>query len=138
MRRVASLIGTASRLRCPATAVLMPTTSPDEIASAPPELPGLRAASVWMTSSMMRTVPAARVGNERPSALHDAGGHAAGQSERVADRDDELTDAQVGRVAELGRGRRWSVGADDGEIRERIGTDDAERRGRPVGERGGA
>ena len=69
MRRVVSLIGTARPTPIPATAVLMPTTSPDETASAPPELPGLRAASVWMTSSMMRTVPAARVGKERPSVL---------------------------------------------------------------------
>jgi hypothetical protein len=69
---------------------------------------------------------------------HDARGHTAGQSERVADRNDELTDSQVGCAAELGRGRGWSIGSNDGEIRERVGTDDAQRRGRPVGERGGA
>jgi len=31
--------------------VLMPTRVPDELISAPPELPGLIAASVWMKSS---------------------------------------------------------------------------------------
>jgi hypothetical protein len=69
MRRVVSLIGTARPSPTPATAVLMPTTSLDELASAPPEFPGLRAASVWMTSSMMRRVPPDRVGSERPRAL---------------------------------------------------------------------
>jgi hypothetical protein len=32
--------------------VLMPMTSPWELSSGPPELPGLMAASVWMASSM--------------------------------------------------------------------------------------
>ena len=66
---VVSLTGTASPSPQPATAVLMPTTRLAESASAPPELPGLSAASVWMTSSMTRTVPAERAGSERPSAL---------------------------------------------------------------------
>ena len=47
----------------------MPTTRPWESASAPPELPGLRAASVWMTSSIIRAVVRPRAGIERPSAL---------------------------------------------------------------------
>ncbi len=47
-------------------AVLMPTTSPAEVTSGPPELPGLRAASVWMTLSMSRPERARKV---RPSAL---------------------------------------------------------------------
>ena len=34
--------------------VLMPMTSPRELSSGPPELPGLMAASVWMASSMAR------------------------------------------------------------------------------------
>jgi len=34
-----------------AMAVLMPTTSPFRLTSAPPEFPGLIAASVWMKSS---------------------------------------------------------------------------------------
>ncbi len=36
------------------TAVLMPTTWPRESTRGPPELPGLRAASVWMMLSMRR------------------------------------------------------------------------------------
>ncbi len=50
----------------PMIAVLMPTTSPDEVTSGPPELPGLSAASVWITLSISRPE---RVRNERPSAL---------------------------------------------------------------------
>src|SRR5256886_7350151 len=47
-------------------AVLSPTTRPRESTSGPPEFPGLRAASVWITSSISRP-PTER--NERPSAL---------------------------------------------------------------------
>ena len=52
----------------PATAVLMPTTVPVPSTSAPPELPGLSAASVWMTSSIIRVAVRSRAGSERPSA----------------------------------------------------------------------
>jgi hypothetical protein len=52
----------------PATAVLIPTTRPRPSARAPPELPGLSAASVWITLSTTRTLAPERVGSERPSA----------------------------------------------------------------------
>ncbi len=66
--RVASLIGTASPRPTPATAVLTPTTRASPSASAPPELPGLSAASVWITFSTRRPADPERVGSERPSA----------------------------------------------------------------------
>ena len=66
--RVVSLIGTARPSPTPATAVLIPTTRARPSASAPPEFPGLSAASVWMTLSMKRTVAPERAGSERPSA----------------------------------------------------------------------
>jgi len=47
-------------------AVLTPITSPCELTSGPPELPGLSAASVWITSSISRPVTDRRL---RPSAL---------------------------------------------------------------------
>ena len=50
----------------PMIAVLMPTTSPEAATSGPPELPGLSAASVWITLSINRPD---RVRNDRPSAL---------------------------------------------------------------------
>src|SRR5215211_6758686 len=68
MRRVAALIGTARPRPTPATAVLIPTTRPRPSASAPPELPGFSAASVWMTLSTKRVAAPERVGSDRPSA----------------------------------------------------------------------
>ena len=69
IRLVVAFMGTASPRPTPATAVLMPTTRPFASASAPPELPGFRAASVWMTSSISRAVVRPRAGMLRPSAL---------------------------------------------------------------------
>ena len=48
------------------TAVLTPITSARELTSGPPELPGLRAASVWITSPIRRPFWAR---SERPTAL---------------------------------------------------------------------
>ena len=64
-----ALSGTANPRPNPATAVLMPTTRARLSASAPPELPGLSAASVWMTLSTIRWVFPSRVGRLRPRAL---------------------------------------------------------------------
>ncbi len=52
-------------------AVLMPITSPRLLKSGPPELPGLIAASVWITSAMLYTPPleARRFSTVRPRAL---------------------------------------------------------------------
>ena len=61
-------MGTARPSPIPATAVLIPTTRPAESASAPPELPGLSAASVWMTFSTSRFARPSREGIDRPSA----------------------------------------------------------------------
>ena len=47
------------------TAVFTPTTSPCDDTSGPPELPGLSAASVWITSSISRPVRERKL---RPSA----------------------------------------------------------------------
>ena len=69
IRRVVALTGTAIPTPIPATAVLIPTTRAWLSASAPPELPGLRAASVWITSSIRRTAAPLRVGSDRPRAL---------------------------------------------------------------------
>src|SRR4029450_2455588 len=69
IRRVVLLIGTANPSPTPATAVLIPTTRAFASASAPPEFPGLRAASVWITSSTTRAAWPLRVGNDRPSPL---------------------------------------------------------------------
>src|SRR5438105_4324050 len=63
----AVLLATAKQMPCAPEmiAVLMPITSDDDDTSGPPELPGLSAASVWITSSMVRPLTE-RI--ERPSA----------------------------------------------------------------------
>ena len=93
----------------PATAVLMPTTRPSASASAPPLLPGLSAASVWITSSMIADVGAVP-GRQRPAQRrHDARCHGAGKAQRVADRNNKLTDAQVISITKLDGGWRASA-----------------------------
>ena len=67
---------------------------------------------------------------------HHAGGHRAGEAVRVADRDDELADAQRGGVAELGRRVRLALGAQDGEVGERVRSHHARLDLAAVGERG--
>ena len=61
------LLATAKQMPCAPRiiAVLMPMTAPADDTSAPPELPGLSAASVWITSSIGRPL---RDASERPSA----------------------------------------------------------------------
>ena len=72
---------------------------------------------------------------ERPAeGADDAGRHAAGEAERVADRDDELADPQPVGVAERRGGELAAGRADDREVRERVATDDLERELRAVDE----
>ena len=79
---------TLSLLR--ATAVLMPMTSPAALTRAPPELPELMAASVWIRPSS----DPVSVAMDRSSGGHDAlgDGEAAFEGEGVADRDGVVTD----------------------------------------------
>ena len=74
--------------------------------------------------------------SHRPTeGAHDAGRDGEAEAERIADRDDELPDAQPRRAPERGVRRRRRVHSDDGEIRVRIGADDAGRVGRSVAQR---
>ena len=111
IRRVVAETGTASPRPTPATAVLTPTTRPRPSASAPPELPGLSAASVWITLSITRTARAGPRGQRPAERRDDPGGDRALEPVRVADRDHELADPQLLGVAELGRRRRSSPSA---------------------------
>ena len=71
---------------------LMPITRPAASISGPPELPGLIAASVWMTSSISKPLGAWIV---RWTAEIDAGRQRAVEAERVADRDGRVADLDV-------------------------------------------
>ena len=82
-------------------AELMPTSSPCEFSSGPPELPGLIAASVWMVSRIRN--PLLRL--QRPGETrNDARGEGPVEPEGVADGEHLHADAQGGGIAE---GDRW-------------------------------
>ncbi len=104
----AVLLATAKQMPCAPMmiAVLMPTTSPCEATSGPPELPGLSAASVWITSSIRRP-------DLRAQRTAERGDHARGdgrfKAERIADRDHELAAPQRLGIAERG-GRQVARG----------------------------
>src|SRR2546421_643997 len=93
--RVVALIGTASPSPTPATAVLIPTTCPRPSTRAPPELPGFRAASVWITFSTTRVAPRGPTGSERPSAETTPAGAEAADPRRVPPAATAARDAQV-------------------------------------------
>ncbi len=99
IRFVVAFTGTASPSPTPATAVLIPTTWPDESASAPPELPGFSAASVWITSSIIRAVVRPRAGMLRPRPLTTPAVTLPAKPERVPDRHHERAHPQRPGVA---------------------------------------
>src|SRR2546423_410620 len=66
---VTGLTGTARPRPTPATAVLTPIRRARPSTRAPPELPGLSAASVWMTLSITRETAPWRAGRLRPRPL---------------------------------------------------------------------
>ena len=102
MRRVVSLIGTASPRPMPATAVLIPTTRPSPSASAPPGVAGVQR-GVGLHDVLDQPLGAARADRQRAAErADDARGHAAAEAARVADGDDQLADPQVAGVAERG------------------------------------
>ena len=106
---------------------------PDDLAarltSGPPELPGLRAASVWMTSSI--SLPD-RDRKGVPKRLHDAGGDRALKSQRIADCNGQLADANLLRIAKRGVREARSAHANHCQIAVRIISDQIRRRPKPV------
>ena len=108
---------------CPtleAIMVLMPITSPCQLRSGPPELPGLMAASVWMASSMTSPSGSCTWRMELTMPL----GEGAGESEGIADRVNFLADLQIGRIAESHRLQVGSFDLDDGQVMRLVGADD--------------
>jgi hypothetical protein len=78
-------------------------------------------------------------GRERATQrAHDPGRHAPGEAHRVADRDDELADAQARCLAQLSRDEALALQAEDRHVRQAIAADHVERDLPPVDERGGA
>ena len=102
----------------PAMAVLMPMSRPSPSSSAPPELPGLMAASVWMRCRSREppvVMSATSMDRSRPDTmpeLHGAGEAALG----VADGDGQLPDLEGGRVAQLDGRQVRGVDLDQREV----------------------
>ena len=115
------------------TAVLMPMTSPREDTSGPPELPGLSAASVWITSSISRPVLER---SDRPSADTTPAVTVEFEAQRIADRDHELAAAQPLGIAQPRR-RQGDVvdDAQQSEVGVRIVAQHARLDGARVGQR---
>ena len=134
--RVTSLTGTASPSPTPATAVLIPTTQPRPSASAPPELPGLSAASVWITFSTIRPAVRERTGSERPSAETTPAVTDPAKPCGLPMATTSWPDPEPLGVAEHGRREAVLLGAEDGEVGERVGPDDLGRDLAAVDERG--
>jgi hypothetical protein len=80
--------------------------------------------------------PAGTGGQRSAQRGHDARRHAAGESQRVPERHDELADPQRCRVAERDRCRNVPPGPQHGEIGQRVASDDISADFGSVGERG--
>ena len=99
--------------------------------SGPPELPGFRAASVWMRLSIRR--PGLRA-QRAPQGAHHAGRDRRLKAEGAADGHDELADLQGARVAQPGGHEVGGVDAHDGHVGPGVVAHDLRRGGAAVGE----
>ena len=95
------------------TAVLTPITSPRELASGPPELPGFSAASVWIMLSIIRPDLERKV---RPQGAHHSGGDCALEAVRIAKGDHQLSHTDGVRVSHAGRNKVGGVDPDYGQV----------------------
>ena len=114
-------------------AVTIPMTRPSRSSSGPPELPGLTAASIWM--SPVQDLVAARRLERAVQPGDDAGADRAAEPERAAhgERLAALLDAPLAEHRRDEAGWRFD-GADDRDVVLRLGADDLARRLGPVGE----
>ena len=111
---------------------------PVESARAPPELPGLRAASVWMTSSISRVRRPSRTGSERPRAETTP---AVTEPARPSGLPTATTSWPIRRASaspSVAGGPRPSRDLQDGEVGQWIRADHVEQRLGSVGELGDA
>ena len=93
-------------------AVLMPTTRPAMSTSAPPELPGLMAASVWMN-----TCASERVTRVRAERGDDAARHGLADAEGIADGEHHVAHLDGVGIGEL-QVRKAAVAALDAQHRD--------------------
>ena len=116
-----------------AIAVLMPMTLPDESSNGPPELPGLIAASVWMTScSVLFSVEIVRCSAET---IPDVTVGVPSSASALPIATTESPTSTVFGVTELHDRQVRQNDLHDGEVVLRVDADDGRRRGARVGER---
>ena len=118
------LIGTAKQIPCAGwmIAVLMPTTRPAESTSGPPRVAGVQG-RVGLDDVVHQVSGDAP---QRPAQRRDdARGHGGLEPERAADRDRELPDLELRRVAERRERERVALGLHDREVGPRVVADDA-------------
>ena len=106
---------------------LIPITWPSASISGPPELPGLIAASVWITLRDREAVGGLDLALQRRD---DAAGDGAVEAERVADRDHRVADFDLRGVAQRQRVQLVGGGVDfeQGDVGGRVGADHLGRR----------
>ena len=114
------------------TAVLMPMSSPLVLISAPPELPTLMGASVWMKFSKVATTKLTAAGG-----ADDALGHGLRQAHGIADGQHHVADTHLVGVAQRHhRDVLLEIQLQHGQVGVRVAPDDFRVRDAPVGELG--
>ena len=118
---------------CEKIAVLMPTSVPSRSTSAPPELPGLIAASVWMKERKSLMPIGARQAGD------DAAGDGLADAERIADRQHEIADLELIAVADLQHRQALAMGVEleHGEIGALVGEQEVRLEFASIGEHHG-
>ena len=105
----------------------MPISFPPASTRAPPELPGLIAASVWRRPSRTRHLRLDRAVEARDDALGH--GRAAGEAEREPDCENAVPEPELGRATEKNGDEIRASNANDGEIALGCGADHRARDG---------
>ena len=114
------------------TAVFTPMTSPRELTSGPPELPGFNAASVWMMLSISRP----ELDAERPAQRADhARRHGVLEAVRIADGDGQLADPQPIGITEPHRLEVRRINPENRQVRVRVCADEMRVRVPAIGQR---
>ena len=134
MSSVVAFTGTASPRPTPARAVLTPTSRAFASTSAPPEFPGLRAASVWITFSTILPTE----GRERPRALTTPEVTEPARPCGLPTATTSWPTRSLSALPRLHRGEPRREDPHHREVRQDVTTDDLEPRLAPVGERRGA
>ena len=99
---------------------LIPISSPLRLTSAPPEFPRLIGASVCRKSSKLPSLKPVLPAFSR----NYAGRYGLPDAERIADRENDVTDANTIRIAEVKKGKVFRLDLEDRQIAGLVRADD--------------